>query len=192
MPKTILRSKTLATRKGLAAEQVDAMSLSIQERFLALPEFQTARSIALYSPIHNEVETVLVARQALDLGKRVCFPAAVGEHLSFREVRDLSELHPGRFGILEPQGASLDPTFFDLIVVPGICFDSYGRRIGYGKGFYDKALHRMEGAGRLVAFCYGFQLLSEILGEPHDVVMDLIITEERVVRVHNNIGGTQL
>lgn len=192
MPKKIMRSSTLARRKGLSPAEVTALSRQIQERFLALPEFHQARTVALYSPIHNEVETDLVVREALSAGKRVFFPATVGETLSFREIQSLAELEPGKYGILEPPGDSHDPAAFDLIVVPGICFDSAGRRIGYGKGYYDKALHRLERTGRLVAVCFDFQLMPEILGELHDVVMDLIVTEERVVRVHKNIGGTQL
>jgi 5-formyltetrahydrofolate cyclo-ligase len=73
-------------------------------------------------------------------------------------------------------------------VVPGVAFDRSGRRIGYGKGYYDKTLHVLEGSGRLVAFCYDFQLFEEIVGEPHDVTMDIIVTETTVVRVNKNIG----
>jgi 5-formyltetrahydrofolate cyclo-ligase len=75
------------------------------------------------------------------------------------------------------------PQNADLIVVPGIAFDVMGRRIGYGKGYYDRALHDLEGEGKLVGFCYDFQLVDEIIGEPHDVTMDMIITDKRVVRL---------
>jgi len=70
----------------------------------------------------------------------------------------------------------------DIFVVPGIAFDLQGHRIGYGKGYYDKALHRLEGQGKLVGLCYDFQLVDRIAGEPHDVKMDLILSEKRVVR----------
>lgn len=192
MPKRTLRAQALARRKGIGSEEAAILSRGVQERFLALPEFRHARSLALYAAIHKEVETFLVAKEAFRLGKRVVFPAAVGDALDFREVSDLAELQVGRFGILEPPGESRAPGTLDLIVVPGIGFDREGRRLGYGKGFYDRALHQLEGTGRLVGFCYEFQLLPEIFGEPHDVVMDLIVTEQRVVRVHNNIGGIQL
>jgi 5-formyltetrahydrofolate cyclo-ligase len=124
---------------------------------------------------------------ALASGKTLLYPAVVGEDLEFRRVCSLESLVPGKFGILEPQGDPVDPAGADLIVVPGVAFDLCGRRIGYGKGYYDRSLHRLERSGRLAGFCYDFQLVQEIAGEPHDVTMDLIVTELRVVRVNKNI-----
>lgn len=189
MPKGTLRALTLARRRALAPEQVKERSAELQRRFLALPEFRRVSVIALYAPIHGEVETGLVASAALAAGKTVIFPAVVEDDLEFRAVRALGELVPGRFRIPEPAGEAVEVSGADLIVVPGVAFDQCGRRIGYGKGFYDRSLHRLEGSGKLVGFCYDFQLVEEIVGEPHDVTMDLIVTELRVVRVNKNIEG---
>lgn len=188
MPKRALRAATLARRRELTPQQVSAHSLALQQRFLALPEFQRAAVLAVYAPIHNEVETEVVANEVLSAGKRLLYPAVQGDEMQFRRVADLSELVPGRFGIPEPAGEPLNPGAADLIVVPGVAFDFFGRRIGYGKGFYDRALHPLEGRGKLVGFCYDFQLFEVIVGEPHDVAMDVIVTELRVVRVNKNIG----
>jgi 5-formyltetrahydrofolate cyclo-ligase len=188
MPKRALRSSMLARRRDLTPHQVCCDSLAAQQQFLALPEYRKARVLALYAPIHHEVETAVVAVRALADGKTLLYPAVVGSEMQLRRVRRLDELVPGRFGIMEPVGEVWEPDQADLVVVPGIAFDKEGRRIGYGKGFYDKALHQLEGSGRLVAFCYEFQLFEEIVGEPHDVTMDLIVTEVQVVRVNNNIG----
>ena len=188
MPKHALRSGTLAKRRELSPQQVSCQSLALQQRFLALPEYQRARSLALYAPIHREVETSAVALEALAAGKTLLYPAVQGSDLEFRRVLGLDELVTGRYGIPEPVGEVWNPDRADIIVVPGVAFDQSGRRIGYGKGYYDKALHRLEGSGRLVGFCYDFQLVEEIVGEPHDVTMDLIVTELRVVRVNKNIG----
>jgi 5-formyltetrahydrofolate cyclo-ligase len=183
MTKRALRAATLAARRELTPQQVSAHSLAIQRRFLELPEFQRSAVLALYSPIHQEVETAVIANQALSAGKTLLYPAVHGSDLKFHRVAALHELVPGNYGIPEPTGDACNPADADLIVIPGVAFDTYGRRIGYGKGFYDRTLHRMEGSGRLVGFCYDFQLLEEIVGEPHDVTMDLIVTESRVVRV---------
>jgi 5-formyltetrahydrofolate cyclo-ligase len=188
MPKRALRAATLTRRRELTPQQVSTQSLALQRHFLALPEFMGAGVLALYAPIHHEVETAAVAGAALSTGKTLLYPAVEGHELQFRRVVGLNELIPGRFGIPEPKGEPCNPADADLIVVPGVAFDHFGRRIGYGKGFYDRALHRLEGGGRLVGFCYEFQLFQEIVGEPHDVMMDLIVTELRVVRVNKNIG----
>jgi 5-formyltetrahydrofolate cyclo-ligase len=187
MPKRALRAATLARRRELTPQQVNSQSLALQERLLELPEFREAATIALYAPIHHEVETAQVANRALSAGKKLLYPAVIDSDLQFRRVTALDELVPGRFGIPEPQGEPCNPGDADLIVVPGVAFDLFGRRIGYGKGYYDRALHRLERTGRLVGFCYDFQLFEEIVGEPHDVTMDLIVTEMRVVRVNKNI-----
>ena len=187
MPKRALRAATLARRRALTPEQVVNQSLVLQQRFLELPEFQRSKVLALYAPIHHEVETAAVAQAALSAGKTLLYPAVDGHDLRFSRVGELGELSPGKFGIPEPQGEPFDPDRADLIVIPGVAFDVAGRRIGYGKGYYDRALHRLEGSGKLVAFCYDFQLAKEIVGEPHDVTMDLIVTELRVVRVNKNI-----
>ena len=188
MPKRALRAATLARRRELTSQQVSAHSLSLQQRFLALPEFRRAAVLALYAPIFNEVDTAAVANEALSSGKTLLYPAVVGDDMQLRRVAALSELVPGRFGIPEPAGEPFNPVAADLIVVPGVAFDFFGRRIGYGKGYYDRALHQLEGSGKLVGFCYDFQLLEVIVGEPHDVTMDIVVTELRVVRVNKNIG----
>ncbi|WP_224985147.1 5-formyltetrahydrofolate cyclo-ligase [Geomonas agri] len=187
MPKRAHRAATLARRRELSKTQVASLSLALQQRFLDLSEYQAAKSLVLYAPIHHEVDTTAVAVAALAAGKKLLYPAVVGNDLQFCQVEALAELVPGRYGIPEPQGEGYDPAQADLIVVPGVAFDLCGRRIGYGKGYYDRSLHRLEGSGKLVAFCYDFQLLQEIAGEPHDVTMDLIVTESRVVRVNKHI-----
>ena len=183
MPKRTLRRSMLAHRKSLSPEEFRSASLSIQAAFLETDHFKRARSVLVYSPIHYEVDTELIVRSALSSGKKVAFPVVMGHELIFREVRDLSSLEKGAFGILEPcaTGRFFDVEDADILVVPGVAFDLNGHRIGYGKGYYDKTIHRLEGHGKLVGLCYDFQLVDEILGEAHDVKMDLIITDKRVV-----------
>jgi len=176
----------MAERIALSPEAVRNGSLLAQRMLLDSAEFAAAHTVALYSPIRNEVETDELFRVALALGKKVLFPAVAGQSLVFRVVQCHADLERGSFGILEPKEScrSVDPGEAAMIVVPGVAFDVHGRRIGYGKGFYDKTLHRLEGCGSLVGICYQFQLLEEIVAEPHDVLMDTIVTEQRWVRCH--------
>ncbi len=145
--------------------------------------FAKARVVALYAPIHNEVNTVEVMQAALASTKIVLFPVVCHRSLEFRRITNPSVLRRGAFNILEPDETCPvhSPEEADLIVVPGVSFDVSGRRIGYGKGYYDNALHQLEGKGRFVGFCYDFQLVDEIADEPHDVKMDMIITERRTI-----------
>jgi 5-formyltetrahydrofolate cyclo-ligase len=183
MPKRSIRRSMLAHRKSLTPEEFRSASLRIQKSFLETVNYSRACSIIVYSPIHQEVDTELIVRSALESGKRVAFPVVVGHELVFREVQDISSLQRGAFGILEPcpTGKVVVPEDSDILILPGIAFDLNGHRIGYGKGYYDKTLHRIEGHGKIVGLCYDFQLVDEILGEAHDVKMDLIITDKRII-----------
>jgi 5-formyltetrahydrofolate cyclo-ligase len=178
----------LARRRSLSEEEFRSASRIIQQAFLETEEYRQAWSVAVYASIHHEVDTGLIVQTALESGKKVAFPAVVEHRLVFRQVKADSSMKSGVFGILEPctDCRVFPPDEVDVFVLPGIAFDLKGERIGYGKGFYDKTLHRMEGEGRLVGMCYDFQLVDEIVGEPHDVKMDLIITEKRVVRPRTN------
>jgi len=183
MPKRNLRRSMLAHRKSLSPEEFRSASLHIQKSFLETDNFRRARSVLVYSPINHEVDTELIVSCALNSGKKIAFPSVVGDELLFCEVQDLTSLKKGTFGILEPCaiGKIFTPEEADVVVVPGVAFDLSGHRIGYGKGYYDKMLQHLESQGKLVGLCYDFQLVDEILAEPHDVKMDMIITEKRVV-----------
>jgi 5-formyltetrahydrofolate cyclo-ligase len=174
----------LKRRHGLTCQEYQACSLEAQRRFLHLPEYGAAKGVALYAEFDNEIGTTELFYSAISAGKRVVFPAVVDNAMVFRQVSQLTGLRPGYGGILEPIAAYPEVGIkeIDLFVVPGVAFDKKGNRIGYGKGFYDKTLHSLEGIGRLVGLCHDFQLVSEITGEPHDVTMDLVVTDKRVIR----------
>lgn len=169
----------LAARLALSPSAATAASRDAQQNLMGLPRFAAARVVGLYAPIRNEVHTGALFRNALEAGKTVLFPAVDGDNLIFREVTAPRDLITGAFGIREPGQwcRAVDQKEADLIVVPGVAFDHFGRRIGYGRGFYDRALHRLEGSGRLAGLCYHFQLVEEISGEAHDVVMDVVVTD---------------
>lgn len=183
MSKAMLRKTILARRQALSAKEQSAASSAVQDVFVAMPEYLAARSIALYLAVNNEVSTERVIRHALMTGKELFLPSVEGAQMLFRRITALEDLVPGRFGIMQPppDSPAADPAAIDLIVVPGVGFDLSGQRIGYGKGYYDRTLHRVENNGRLVAFCYEFQLVDSLAGEQHDVNMDIIITEQRLL-----------
>lgn len=171
----------------MSPADVERLSAMIERRLLALPEYVSAKRLALYSSFENEVSTTDIFHASLSAGKEVFFPKsdAKRRELSFFRVDSHAELAPGLYEIKEPRGEGHnykgEVASFDLVVVPGICFDLAGARIGYGKGFYDRVL---EGAGSLiVALAYDFQLIGEsIPTEAHDVPVDIVVTESRVVR----------
>lgn len=169
----------LEKRKALSEDDCSEKSLLIQRNLLSTEQYAYSKVIALYSSIHNEVDTGLVISDALSSGKTVLLPSISSGEMFFRELSDMKKLRKGQYGIMEPgeYGMVFDPGLADMLILPGVAFDLNGHRIGYGKGYYDRTLHNLEGSGKLVAICYDFQLVDEIAGEPHDIRVDMIITE---------------
>lgn len=190
MPKRSLRQQMLALRRALGRDEWQSASLLAQQNLISLEEFSRAECIALYSPIHNEVDTTLIRGAAWSAGKRTLYPVVCGREMLLRRIDHPDQLsQEGAFGILEPRGNGRAHLAHeaDLIVVPGVAFDATGHRIGYGKGFYDRFLHHPGQRGVLAGLCHDFQLTDrELPAERHDIRMDIIVTEQRIIRCGSN------
>ncbi|MDD2900737.1 MAG: 5-formyltetrahydrofolate cyclo-ligase [Desulfuromonadaceae bacterium] len=186
MPKRTLRQQILARRRALSHDQWRASSLMAQQQLVSLEEFAQAGCIALYAPTHNETDTSVILAEAFGTGKRVLYPAVCQDRMVFRQVEGLECLSEGCFGILEPcpTGTDHQADEPDLIVVPGVAFDLSGHRSGYGKGFYDRFLHHPGRTAHVIGLCHDFQLIDgPIPAEAHDIRMELIVTDLRIIRV---------
>jgi 5-formyltetrahydrofolate cyclo-ligase len=179
-----LRAGVLAQRSLLSKAEALSRSGDIQTRALQFLPYVSCRSLALYSPIQNEVETAEIRDRALAAGKRVFYPRlGQRESLELVQIDSANELSPGRFGILEPMGDKrlLPPHHAKLlIVVPGVAFDLRGNRLGRGKGWYDRLIKELGGA-TLVALAYDFQIVDEVHTEAWDQRVHYVITERRIV-----------
>lgn len=186
MSKRSLRTQLLTQRRSLSQESWHSSSLAAQLKLLSLDEYSRAECIALYAPAHNETDTGLILAGAFQAGKRVLYPSVCGHHIVLRAVKHIEALQKGAFGILEPCATGVDHQAdeADLIVVPGVAFDLSGHRIGYGKGFYDRLLQHPDCKAHLVGLCHDFQLTdSAIDTEAHDIPMEIIVTDKRVIRL---------
>lgn len=185
MPKKTMRSSMLARRRTLGADLWQAASWSAQQQVLALGPFQQAARIALYASLGNEIDTTLLFAAARLAGKQLYYPLVCNDRLAFHQIIALEQLRLGSFGILEPcpVGSGQTHEQMDLIVVPGVAFDLQGHRIGFGKGYYDRYLADMDPLPMLVGLCHDFQLCPEVPAEGHDIRMDYVVTEFRVVHI---------
>lgn len=182
MPKHIHRLRILDARKSLPVETCRALSHAVQQRFLGSDVFRKAGCLALYSPIHNEVDTAEVARQAIIDGKLLVYPRVQGAVLEFIVVHHLDELVPGYMGVLEPTGREVvSTTVVDVLVVPGVAFDLAGYRLGYGQGYYDRALAACRRNCLKVGFAYEQQLVATLPTEGHDESLSALMTENRII-----------
>lgn len=174
-------------RSGLPEAARCRYGEAIARRVIALEAFCRARTIGLYSPVRGEVPTASIFAAAVSCGKRVAYPRVCGaEDMEFVTVADLADLQRGSFGVAEPVGRdTVAVSELDMLIMPGVAFSLSGWRLGYGKGYYDRLLCREKPAGPLAGICYEGQLVPALSGEAHDVPVQLIVTEARVVFVQN-------
>ena len=184
-----LRKKILALRDALPLEERQRKSKSIHSRLFSLPELTRAKTVAFFVSFRSEVLTETMIKEALALGKVVVVPITDLTHrkLTFSRVIDYAaDLTPGTWDILEPKPDCVRPVAFeeiDLVITPGAVFNHIGDRIGYGGGFYDGILKSLQKKGTSVALAFELQVVEEVPVDPdHDEAVDIIITEERVIR----------
>lgn len=184
MPSTITAEKTaLRARVGefyLSGFDRQASDLLLLSRFLALPQVERASSLLLFWGVGTEPDTARLLEPLLECDKRVGLPRCLpGWRMEAREYRGQGHLAEGPFGIPEPDGECplLDRDGFDLILVPNLCCDKRGFRLGHGWGYYDRYL---AGYGGLtVALCRDGLLEEALPVEEHDLPVRLVLTETR-------------
>ena len=142
-----------------------------------------------YMAMPSEPDLGQVIEEVLAQGKTLLLPRCEpGDRLTARLVTSTEGLTPGVFGIPEP-GPELpeaDPETIDLVLVPGMAFDREGRRLGRGKGYYDRFLSTCP--GRTMGVCW--RTVEEIPTEDHDIRMDAVVTEDLVMYCRTE-GGTK-
>lgn len=182
MDKKGIRKLILEKRRQLTQEEIQSKSKKIMDKLFSLNEFRKAKIVMFYVDAKNEVQTRAAITKALATGKWVVVPKTLKGHgLEAVEIKSLNELKPGFFGIMEPeQNIGINPQEIDLVVVPGVAFDKHCARIGYGGGYYDHFLPKLKPEAKKVAVAFDIQVLDEIDPEPHDVKMDLVITENHI------------
>jgi 5-formyltetrahydrofolate cyclo-ligase len=183
--KNDLRQSALESRRAISHDRLVAMSKLVAKNLAALHEFRDAKLIASYVSKDYEVQTSTIIQGLLAEGKRVIVPLVdtSSSALLFFEIHSLDELRPGRFGIPEPanNGAPVSLSESSLLLVPLLAWDDRGHRIGYGRGYFDKAL-ASRGSSIAVGLALESQKVAMIPETSSDVPLDTIVTEERVVR----------
>jgi 5-formyltetrahydrofolate cyclo-ligase len=137
--------------------------------------------------VGSEVETLPLIRDALESGRRVAVPSVTGGRLVLTLLRDVSELAPAPFGLLEPPAELRNepdrlvaPEEVDFFVVPGVAFDAQGGRLGHGKGYYDGLLSQARPDASLTAVAFECQVVDSVPMTERDVRVHRVVTERRV------------
>lgn len=189
-----LRQLLIKRRDTITSQQKKLKEAAIEKRLFALDLFRDAKCILFYVSFRSEVNTRKCLRDVIKSGKKLVLPAVDRVHRTIKlyETRALSELAPGYMGIPEPENRDdrkVSLRRIDLVIIPGVGFDLRGTRLGYGGGYYDrllsyesKRLARVKKHIATIALAFEEQIGDKIPAEPHDIRVDVIITDKRVIR----------
>lgn len=193
-----LRRLFLAQRDKMPQAERSIASQLIVQSLVSLPIFQDKQVFFIYCRYRSEVETTSLLDYCLAQGKTVSIPLSQQEHSRMLAVIITGTLHdlaPGYKGIPEPrpsvaQDRILPPTSIQMAVIPGAVFDRHGHRLGYGGGFYDRFLAQAAPQATRIGLAFAGQLVDRIPTLPHDVPMDMVITEQEVLTWSRGSGAT--
>jgi 5-formyltetrahydrofolate cyclo-ligase len=178
--------KTVNARRD-SQQDADGLSRRIWAKLLSLPSFARARTVMTYLDFGSEVRTREYVPELWRLEKQVIVPYCTAYELQLFHLKSLDELAPGTWQILEPElelrtqsDRHVEAADLDLIIVPGMAFDRNGDRLGFGKGYYDRLLRLVRPDAVKIALAFECQIVDAIPVLPHDVRMDMVVTENGI------------
>ncbi len=182
-----LRERMLSLRRQQAPEKIQRKSAEVTGRIVSLAEFKDAHRVLIYLAMPEEVQTHDLAEHALGQGKEVLIPVVTGDRdLQIAVLPDRNEAwETGPFGIRQPvlehaQLVSADA--LDAVLAPGVGFDRQGRRIGFGKGYFDRLFFKTRPDCHRIGLAFDYQIVDEVPVDSTDAPLDLIVTNLETIR----------
>jgi len=178
--KAALRLDRLALRDSMTPEARSKAGLAMLGHAGDAIEFEPGQVISGFWPIRSEVDIRPLMARLRERGARLCVPAIIDKQtIVFRELVPGAPIIETGFGTTGPAADApvLDP---DILLVPLSAFDRTGHRIGYGAGYYDRAIARLRLKGRkprLIGIAFDCQEVASVPAESHDVALDALLTE---------------
>ena len=171
-----IRKQIRKLKKEYTIEQRKAKSEIIINKIETLPIFKEAEVVMAYWSMDDEVFTPdFILKHCTQ--KQIILPAVKGDILELKKFESLNDLQKGeQFGINEPVGENYgSPEKIDLIIIPGVAFDSENNRLGRGKAYYDKLLKQTK-AFKL-GICFDFQMVDKVPTDKYDIKMDKVVSD---------------
>ncbi|GGP12728.1 5-formyltetrahydrofolate cyclo-ligase [Oceanobacillus neutriphilus] len=182
--KKILRQKMLKELSLLSNLDRKKVEAGQQKQLFTTPVFQNAATIGITISTEIEWDTYPIIEKAWKEGKVIASPKCIvkTKEMYYYAWNQQNQIQNGYAGIKEPipeKTKQIPSSDIDLLIVPGVIFDRYGYRIGYGGGYYDRML--ADYAGVTISLCSERQLVQQIPRENYDLSVQQIITEERII-----------
>jgi 5-formyltetrahydrofolate cyclo-ligase len=176
--KAALRLKARSARAAILNSTRSDAAKAVAEHFFKAVVLAPGEIVAGYWRIKDEMDCQPILIRLMDSFQPVCLPVVLGdeEPLELRLWEQGAPLYEAGFGTLAPSelAPQVEP---DVIVMPLLGFDKRGTRLGYGGGYYDRTLERLSKRPRLVGIAFAAQEFEDIPREPHDIPLDVIVTE---------------
>lgn len=170
-----LRRAARRMRDAIPGPDADRAAEAAARHLLALPALAGARTVSLYAAAHGELDPERAGAELAARGVTLVYPRVSDRtRLTFHT----GELLASRFGLREPAADSPEVSLdqIDVMVIPGLAFDSTGTRLGWGKGYYDRALAASRAVR--VGYCFALQVVPHVPREPYDIPMHHLVTED--------------
>jgi 5-formyltetrahydrofolate cyclo-ligase len=187
--KNLLRIALRRQRQNLPPDLVREDSARIRGRLLSVDRFREAKSVMLYLPARNEVDTWPLLDHFWARGSEILLPRCCENAPGIMEayaVTSRDDLGPGCFGLVEPRAErarKVPAPGPEAILVPALAFDRRGYRLGFGGGYYDRFLPTLACSPLLIGPAYAFQILENFPVEPWDRPVDLIVTPDGLLHI---------
>lgn len=185
--KVILRKRILSQLEKMDLTLFETRCARIHRRLFKDPYWQRSQTVAVTISMGKEIETAQIISRAWKENKDIAVPKCEPgtKKLTFYRMHSVDQLAEGFYGLREPipeKASVVSPSEMDLVIVPGVVFDSSGNRIGYGGGYYDRFLSAYQ--GKTLSLLLEMQLAGTLPFEKHDCRIDRLITEERTIDVN--------
>ena len=183
-----LRIKAQNNRDKMPAKTRRNLSQKICRLAKQLIDTHQPNSILLYLHMRSEVETSYLLESQLSSDRLVGLPRVEGQNLKIYQIQNPDiQFQSHKWGMKEPnpdQCTSLDSNFLDMILVPGFVFDKFGSRLGYGGGFYDRYLKKMNRRKKIlkIGLAMEVQKIEKIPTDKYDQKLDYIVTNKSVIQ----------
>lgn len=186
-----LRQQLRTARNAIPSPQRDLAAISLSNTVQKLPYYSSARNIALYWPHDDEISPLPLLRSSIMQGKNCFLPVLLidpQQKLAFASYTPTTPLIKNRYGILEPElgfAQLIQIIDLDIIFVPVVGFDSSGRRLGRGGGFYDATFAQLQHSHldtwpKLVGLAYSCQNVEVVPADTWDWQLDAVVTESEM------------
>jgi 5-formyltetrahydrofolate cyclo-ligase len=186
--KRTVRRAVLAARADVPIAVRAGASAAVVGRLLDLPEVRSATAVAAFVGVGTELDTAALLDVLHGRGTRVLLPVLLpDDSLAWRRYAGRDRLVAARRGLLEPAACADEAApqlgDVDVVVVPGVCYDLAGRRLGRGGGSYDGALRGLPGSVLRVGVALDSEIIEEVPAEAHDEPVDVVVTPTRTIRI---------